>query len=186
MGVKGKLVVISSPSGCGKSTVIHELLDRDATCAYSISMTTREPRGGERHGVDYFFVDDATFRQKIDEGTFVEWAEVHGHYYGTSAEQVDALLNQGRTVLLDIDVQGGLAIKQLRPEAVLIFLLPPSMDILETRLRNRKTDSTAVIEARLKKASQEMAVADQYDYQVINDDLEDAIASIRAIIDSVH
>ena len=186
MKEQGKLVVISSPSGCGKSTVIRAILEHDTQCAYSISATTRAPRKGEVQGQHYFFMEETEFRQKIEDHAFIEWAEVHGNLYGTLWEQVDALLAQGRTVLLDIDVQGGLAIRKLRPEVILIFLLPPSLKVLESRLRNRKTDTEIVIEKRLKKAADEMAVADSYDYQVINDNLEEAIASVQAIIHTIR
>ena len=178
----GKLFVISSPSGGGKNTVIDALLKRDTDLRYAVSATTRPPRKGEKDGVDYFFWDEERFRRKVEEGAFVEWAEVYGYYYGTLREQVDRHLKEGKHVLLDLDVQGGLRLKQLMPEAVLIFLLPPSMEVLEERLRRRGTEDAEVLAKRLRIAREEMEVADAYDFQIINDRLEEAVDGLQAII----
>lgn len=178
----GMLFVLSSPSGGGKSTVIKALRERDSALCYSVSATTRPPRRGEKEGIDYFFMDEATFCLNVKRGAFVEWAKVHGHYYGTLREQIDFCLKEGRHVVLDIDVQGGLNLKQKRPETVLVFLVPPSQRVLEKRLRRRGTEGGDTIARRLVMARKEMEIADRYDFQVINDRLEDTIEDIRAII----
>jgi len=182
--MSGRLFVISSPSGGGKSSVIRALRDRNPNLAYSVSATTRPPRPGEKNGTEYHFFPEGEFKRRIAEGAFLEWAVVHGHYYGTLREQVRLLLEEGRDVLLDIDVQGGLAIKESEPEAILVFLLPPSMEALRERLRARGTDSQDVVAARLANAAEEMVSADRYDYQVWNRDLEDAVEEVAAIIEA--
>lgn len=176
------LFVISSPSGGGKSTIIRALLQQCADLAYSVSMTTRKPRPGELDGQAYWFASPSEFESKIKENAFLEWAEVHGHYYGTLRETIDRQLAEGRSVILDIDVQGGLAVKESMAEAVSVFILPPSMEVLEQRLRSRNTEDEATLQIRLENAAGEMAVADQYDIRVINDDLDIAIKSIKDII----
>jgi len=176
--------VISSPSGGGKSTIIKSLLKHNNNLEYSVSMTTRQPREGELHGQAYWFTSKPEFESKIKENAFLEWAEVHGSYYGTLRETIDAELEAGRSVILDIDVQGGLAVKKKMPEAVMIFILPPSMAVLEQRLRDRNTESEDTLHIRLKNAVDEMAVADQYNYRVVNDRLETAIRDVQEIIDA--
>ena len=179
---EGMLFVISSPSGGGKSTVIKELWKRNVGFSYSVSATTRPPRRREKEGIDYFFLDEETFWKKIEENAFVEWAKVHGYYYGTLRSQVDRYLSKGRKVLLDIDVQGGLSLKKTRPQTVLIFLLPPSMKVLEKRLQERGTDTEEIMSKRLNIARKELEMADRYDFHVINDKLEDTVEEIQAII----
>lgn len=179
----GILFVLSAPSGGGKSTVLKALRAEDATLGYSVSATTRPPRPGETHGKDYFFYSVEEFHRLIRQKAFYEWAVVHKHLYGTLRKVVDAELDAGRDVLLDIDVQGGLSIKRLRPDAVLIFLLPPSMAVLETRLRGRKSDSNEVIELRLRNARHELTFTPQYDYALINEDLTRTVHDVRSIIE---
>jgi len=181
---KGRLFVISSPSGGGKTTVIKELIKRSSDLYYSVSATTRSPRKGERDGIDYFFLGEETFFQKIEQEAFVEWAKVHGEYYGTLWSQIERCLKEGKRVLLDMDVQGGLNLKKTRSDAVLIFLLPPSMELLEKRLLERGTESHEDLTKRLRTARKEMKIADEYDFQVINDKLEDTVEELRAIIQS--
>jgi guanylate kinase len=178
----GKLYVLSSPSGGGKSTVIQALRQRNPIVEYSVSLTTRPQRRGETQGIDYFFTDESDFRQKILEGAFIEWAEVHGYLYGTLWEQIEQPIRKGKKVFLDIDVQGGIQIKQKKQDAVLIFILPPSLKELERRLRNRQTDDNTEITKRLNVARHEMEFADQYDFQVINDHFEKTLEDIEAII----
>ncbi|HUU00310.1 MAG TPA: guanylate kinase [Myxococcota bacterium] len=180
-GEKGRLVVISAPSGTGKSTVCRRLRAAHDDIAVSVSYTTRAPRGSERDGAEYHFVDDACFDRMIEAGEFLEWAEVFGKRYGSGRADVDQLLAEGKDVLFDIDVQGGAQIKEAVPEAVLIFLLPPSMDELIRRLNLRGTESAAQMRKRLQKAVWELEQSGQYDYLVVNDDLDRALARVNSI-----
>ena len=183
MARRGFPVVLSAASGTGKTTLSHLLLDSDRSLVLSISTTTRAPRGSEEHGVDYHFVDVASFEAMIARGAFIEHARVHGNHYGSSREWTEAQLAQGRDVLFDIDVQGGRQIKKLFPEAVLIFILPPTMDELEGRLRRRGTDSDEVIERRLAAARAEITEGlRDYDYLVINERLDQALGDLSAIV----
>jgi len=180
--VKGRLFVLSSPSGGGKTTVIKALLETNTDLYYSVSATTRPPRKGEKDGEDYFFLDRETFCRKIEQKAFVEWAVVHDQYYGTLWSQIDQLLREGKKILLDTDVQGGLNLKKKKSDAVLIFLLPPSMRVLETRLTGRGTESSEALAKRLRIAQKEIQIADEYDFQVINNRLEDTVQEVKAIV----
>ena len=181
---KGMLIVVSSPSGGGKSTVIQEILKNDPAMEYSVSVTSRPPRPGEIDGQSYTFVSEEQFRKWIGEDRFYEWAEVHNHLYGTRKDVIAEKLSRGKDVIMDLDVQGGLNVKKKSPDSVLIFLLPPSTEILQQRLRLRKTDNDDVIKIRLHNSLQEMDVASQYDYILINDDLKNTIEQARNIIES--
>lgn len=176
-------MVLSAASGTGKTTLSHLLLDSDKDLVLSVSYTTRKPRGAEEDGVDYHFVDEATFGAMIDRGAFIEHALVHGNRYGSSKEWTAAQLAAGRDVVFDIDVQGGRQLKQIFPEAVLVFVLPPSMAELEQRLRRRGTDSDEVIAKRLGAAKAEISAGlDGYDYLVVNERLEQALGDLTAIV----
>lgn len=180
---KGLPVVLSAASGTGKTTLSHRLLAADPRLALSISYTTRAPRGQERNEVEYHFVDDATFDAMVARNAFVEWANVHGKRYGTSAEKTRELLDAGIDVLFDIDVQGGEQLKKRFPETVLIFLLPPSMAVLTSRLRGRQTDTAEEIERRLATARGEIERGGQsYTYVVVNEDLQRAEADLAAVV----
>jgi guanylate kinase len=180
---KGIPIVLSAASGTGKTTLSHLLLDSDGLMQLSISWTTRKPRGNEEDGVDYNFVDVDTFKAMITSGAFIEHAEVHGNFYGSSKEWTRSQLDQGKDVLFDIDVQGGKQLKALFKDAVLIFIVPPSMAELEERLRRRGTDSDAVIAKRLAAARAEIDLGlSAYDFVVTNARLEAALADLAAII----
>jgi guanylate kinase len=183
-GYRRFVVVISGPSGVGKSSFVDGLLRAPLDLVYSVSATTRPRRPHEVEGRDYWFLSREEFLRRVDGGAFVEWAEVHGELYGTLRSEVDATLASGRNVLLDIDVQGGRSVRRVYPEAVLIFVLPPTMEALESRLRGRGTDSEERIRVRLENARREIALMPEYDYAVVNDDLEVAKKQVHAIIAS--
>jgi len=175
-------VVVSAPSGTGKTSVVDKLLASDGRLVRAMTATTRPAREGEIQGKDYLFMSAEEFAAKRREGYFAESAEVHGFWYGIPKEQIATPLGKGKWVVLNVDVQGGLTIKKAYPNAVLIFLLPPSMAALEERLRGRATDSEEVIAQRLKNAQEEMAVAPQYDYVVVNDEIKACASRLMAII----
>jgi guanylate kinase len=179
----GLLLVLSAPSGAGKTTLSHMMKKAFPEGEISISYTTRPPRGTEQTGKDYHFVDPLTFKQMIDRNEFVEWAEVHGNFYGSSKVVIEHSNRPGGLAVFDIDVQGGTAIKRKYPDAVCVFILPPSMEELERRLRSRGTDSDDVINRRMlaARAECERGVA-SYDYLVINDRLEDAFKQLSSIL----
>jgi guanylate kinase len=184
-GVKktGFLFVISAPSGAGKSTLCRAVLDRFSDLVYSVSYTTRSPRSGEQNGVDYHFIVKDEFEKGIAHGRWAEWAEVHDHYYGTSADFLDGELSVGRDILLDIDIQGTRQILQRYPDGVTIFIMPPSLETLKSRLQSRGTDSPEVIAVRLKNAREEMAQKNLYRHIITNDRLTDAVAELIAIFE---
>lgn len=175
---KGRLFIVSAPSGAGKSTLCHLLMERLPNLRYSVSTTTRPPRKGEIHGKDYFFTDVEAFRAGIQKREWAEWAQVHGHYYGTSAAFIEQQRAGGHDLLLDIDVQGAAQLGAMYPEAITIFIMPPSMDALRQRLEKRGADSPAVIEKRLANARHEMAQRDAYQHTVVNDRLEEALEAL--------
>lgn len=179
---RGLLIVISAPSGGGKTTICEHLLRKDPRLVRSVSATTREPRGQEREGRDYFFLKPALFDRRAKQGAFLEWAQVHGYGYGTPLREVRRSQARGRDVVLTIDVQGGLSVKRQDPRAVLIFVKPPSLGVLQARLQGRGTDSRETIRRRLKNARWEMSQARAYDYSVVNDTLAQAVAQIETII----
>lgn len=175
------LLVISAPSGAGKSTICRQLVDRIPNLVFSVSTTTRPPRKDETEGIDYHFVSESEFENMIEQEAFLEWAEVHNAYYGTSRQAVLDELEKGRDVILDIDVQGGEQIQKLYPEAAMIFIVPPSMDELERRLRNRNTESEAEIKQRLSNARHELQSIHNYDFVVVNDTVEEAVGEVESI-----
>lgn len=180
----GLVIVVSAPSGAGKTTICKKILDISSKMVHSISVSTRKPRKGEINGVDYYFVSEKEFLEKRKKKKFVEWARVHDNYYGTPKDFLDESVRKGFDVILDIDVVGALNVKKKYPNSVLIFILPPSMKILENRLRERKTDDEKVIEQRLINAKKELGYVDKYDYVVVNLELEEAIKNILSIINA--
>jgi guanylate kinase len=179
---RGLLIVISSPSGAGKTTLARRLREEFPAIGFSVSLTTRSPREGEVHGVDYSFVDRETFARMLADGGLAESAEVHGNWYGTSRAAVETALSEGRDMIFDIDWQGSRALAAQWPEDVVkVFVLPPSLAVLEARLRGRGTDDAQVIERRLRRAVEEMEHYPEYDHLVVNDDLEQAYQTLRAI-----
>jgi len=177
------VVVISGPSGVGKSSFVQQLLlTQGLNLQYSVSATTRPRRAHETEGRDYFFLNREEFRRRIDAGEFVEWAEVHGEHYGTLRSEIERRLGAGRNVLLDIDVQGGKSVRRVYKDGVFIFVLPPSLQSLEERLRGRATDSDETIRLRLDNALREINLVSEYDYAVVNDDLRSALDRVASII----
>jgi guanylate kinase len=183
MPPRGLIFILSAPSGAGKTTVLKKVLERRPEVVYSISATTRPPRAGEQGGKDYFFTSTAEFRKGIEEGRFAEWAEVHGHLYGTPEDSLQSRTSAGEDVILDIDVQGAIQLKKRHPEAILIFLLPPSFQELEERLRGRKTESDEAVDRRLEVAKQEMCLQEAYDHVIVNNELERAADDVEAVVD---
>ena len=182
MEYPGNLFVVAAPSGAGKSSLVTALLQLDAKLAVSISHTTRPPRGQEQHGREYWFITPEAFHAMVADGRFLEWAEVHGHLYGTSREAIEARVAKGGDVVLEIDWQGARQIKQLFPDAVLIFILPPSWDELRQRLQRRGEDPDAVIEQRMLNARVEVAQARHFDFVVVNASFETALFDLKAIV----
>ena len=190
------LLVVSGPSGSGKSTLCGRLLAEFPRVTYSVSCTTRSPRGDEVDGVNYHFLEEEAFRRRVDEGAFLEWAEVHGSLYGTLKSSVREALEQGKDILMDIDVQGAGQVREqvgaapagdpLRDALVDVFIAPPSMEVLEQRLRGRGEDAPEVIERRLEKARDEMAGWCAYRYLVLNDDRDRAYDSLRSVVVAEH
>lgn len=180
--MQGNLIIISAPSGTGKTTILKKIMPHLQGLTFSVSHTTRAPRAGEVNGKDYHFVSKEAFVALRDQGGFLEWAEVHGNFYGTSRQEVATRVAQGLDVFLDIDIQGARQVRQAAPEAISIFISPPSWQEQQRRLTGRGTDSTETIALRLANAKAEMADVDLYDYVVVNDDLDTAARMLEAII----
>lgn len=187
MTKRGLLIVLSGPSGVGKGTVRAAIFSKEEQkFVYSISATTRLPRTGETDGVDYFFKTREEFEQMIQNKQLLEYAEYVGNYYGTPLEYVENTLEQGKDVFLEIDVQGAIQVRELMPDGVFIFLTPPDLNELESRIVNRGTDSDEVIAKRMKTAREELELMKYYDYSVVNDTVDNAVQKIEAIIQTEH
>ncbi|MDF9867081.1 guanylate kinase [Bacilli bacterium PM5-3] len=180
---KGQLIILSGPSGVGKGTIREQLFKNDnLNLAYSISMTTRKPRDNEEHGIDYFFVEENEFIDKINQNQLIEWAQFVGNYYGTPREYVEQLLNDGKNVVLEIEVQGATQVMEMFPDALSIFIVPPSMEELERRIRGRRSEEEEIVLQRLNKAKHELNLTGDYRYVVENNTLEQTVEQIEEII----
>jgi guanylate kinase len=180
---RGNLIVVSAPSGAGKTTIVKAVLAKYPSMLFSVSATTRPKRDIEVDGQDYFFLERMDFEKRIAAGKLVEWEEIYGNLYGTLKAEVDRALASGKTMLFDIDVKGGLSIKRLYPlDSVIIFIKPPSIEILRERLRNRKTEDDATFKRRMDRVAMELGMAHQFDFQVVNDNLEQAIAEVDTLV----
>ena len=186
MAEKGKLIVISGPSGAGKSTVVFKTMEKRADVGFSTSVTTRQPRPGEVDGREYFFVNPERFQEMAKNGELLEHAQYVSNFYGTPRAYVERKMAEGMNVILDIEIQGARQVREKMPEAIKIFVVPPSMEELRRRLEGRGTDSAQTIEARLQRAREEYAEANFYDYIIINDDVEAAAGELDAIITAEH
>lgn len=179
---KGLLVLVSGPSGAGKGTICKQLLSEVPSLSYSISATTRQSRAGERDGVNYYFKTVEAFEAMIAEDRLLEWAKVYDNYYGTPVEPIQKALAEGRDILLEIDTQGGLSVMEKFPEGVYIFILPPSMQELERRIRGRGTEEEDALQKRLQNAEKEINDGKRYTYVIVNREIDDAVAEIKAIL----
>ena len=179
-----KLIIITGPSGVGKGTVVKELLDRNKDIWLSISATTRNPRVGEKDGLNYYFISDERFKDMIDKKEFLEWAQFAGNYYGTPLSTVNEKIEKGFIVLLEIEVEGAKQIKEKFPESLSIFLLPPSKEELEKRIRNRGTEKEEAIDRRLSRADYEIASSDEFDFVLTNHDVDETVKEVFKIIKS--
>lgn len=177
-----KLFVISGPSGAGKGTLVSCIREQHPALGLTVSATTREPRPGEVDGESYYFLSDDEFARRVDADEFVEWAEVHGHRYGTLVSEVTSNLDAGRSLILEIDVQGAFQVKKRFPDAILIFIMPPSLEVLAKRLSARGTETEESLSLRLANAKAEIELAPRYDDVVVNDDLDDATAELLQVI----
>jgi guanylate kinase len=180
---KSLIVVVSAPSGSGKTTIVSRVLEALPRIRRSISYTTRPPRPGEKDGADYLFISEEAFRKKIKNNDFLEWEENFGNYYGTDKGQITNAQEEGVDIVLSIDVKGAQTVRQEFPDSISVFIMPPSFGELETRLRGRNTDAAADLDVRLKEAEKEMRRSDDYDYLIVNDDLDTAVEELKAIIE---
>ncbi|MBF0468075.1 MAG: guanylate kinase [Desulfamplus sp.] len=183
---RGKIFVVSAPSGAGKTTLCTKILARFPELAYSVSHTTRAPRTGEKDGIDYFFITETEFKKRIEQNLWAEWAQVHGNFYGTSMKFIEENIAKGNHLLLDIDVQGAKQFKQSFPESITIFIMPPSIDVLEQRLKKRGADPDEVIAKRLVNAAGEISQRSFYQNVIVNDDLQRAQQEMEDIISRIR
>lgn len=183
--MRGRLIVVSGPSGAGKSTLIREALDAVPRLAYSVSATTRDPRPGEVDGEHYIFLSREEFEKRIEEGYFLEWAEYSGNLYGTPVSRVEELLDAGRSVILEIELQGARKVREKRPDAVMVFVRAPSLEETRRRLEGRATESTEALETRLATAAREVAAREEFDYEVVNGEREQARTDMIDVMEKI-
>ena len=182
MEYPGNLFVVAAPSGAGKSSLVNALMEVDARLSHSVSHTTRAPRGQEMHGREYYFVSNAQFDQMVLQGAFLEWAHVHGNRYGTSKQAIEERIAQGSDIILEIDYQGAIQVKQIFQNAILVFILPPSWSELKSRLQRRGEDSSDVIDMRVQNAAKEVAHVKEFDFVIINERFELALFDLKSIV----
>jgi guanylate kinase len=182
---KGHIFVVSAPSGAGKTTIVKSILKDIPELAFSISATTRRKRENERDGFDYHFISEEAFRKKIEENGFVEWEKFYDYYYGTPKGFIDDKINSGISVLLEVDVKGALSIKTIYPDAILIYIYPPSFEVLVERLKNRRTEDETDFKKRVERAKMELSHKDKFDYLVVNNDLNIAISQVKSLIKKI-
>ncbi|MBI4534893.1 MAG: guanylate kinase [Ignavibacteriae bacterium] len=179
---RGKLIVISAPSGSGKTTIAKEIMKRNPTLVFSVSATTRAKRDGEVEGRDYFYLTEDEFLKKIDEGEFIEWEKLYGNYYGTLKQEVERTICNGKHMLFDVDVNGGLSIKRKYPDACLIFIKPPSIEALKQRLFGRRTENGTATTRRLDRVPMELEKGQEFEHQIVNDALDIAVEEVQNIV----
>lgn len=182
--VKGLLIVVTGPSAVGKGTICHALRQETPNLHWSVSCTTRKQRPGEVHGKDYFFIDEAEFRRRIEAGELLEWAQVYSNYYGTPRQYVDEMIENGHDIILDIDMQGARRVRDMYPGSVFVFVIPPSMEALRQRIIGRGTESDEAVRLRLEQAPKWIEEGLQYDYVIVNDDLQEAVRHLRTVIEA--
>lgn len=182
---KGSIIAVSAPSGTGKTTIVRKILKEFPELVFSVSATTRKKRENEVDGADYFFISEEEFKKKIENDEFVEWEEFYDYYYGTFRKFIEDVINEGKSVILEIDVQGAVEIKKMYPEAILIFILPPSLEELVFRLRNRQTESEEDLVKRIERAKMELSMKDKFDYFVENKDLNTAFEETKRLIEKI-
>jgi len=182
---KGILFIVSAPSGTGKTTIVRRILKEFPEIVFSISATTRKKRHNEKDGVDYLFLTEDEFRNKIEAGEFAEWEKFYDYYYGTFRDYIDKNLQKGSSVLLEIDVKGALKLKECYPDAVLIFIVPPSFDELVSRLKNRQTEDEIDLKKRIERAELELRLKDKFDYFIHNVEIEKAVSDVKSLIENI-
>ncbi|MGA9292255.1 MAG: guanylate kinase [Ignavibacteriaceae bacterium] len=185
MNKRGAIIAISAPSGTGKTSIVKRIINEIPGLVFSVSATTRKKRENEKNGIDYFFISEAEFTEKIKKNEFVEWEKVYDYYYGTFKSVIEENISKGKSVILEVDVKGALSIKKIYPEADLIYVIPPSHDELTRRLKNRKTENDTDLRKRLERAIMELSIKDKFDYFVVNKDLEKAISDTKSLINNI-
>lgn len=179
---KGKIIVFTAPSGAGKTTIKKRVLEDYPDFIFSVSATTRKKRETETEGIDYFFISEAEFELKIKNDEFIEWEKFYDYYYGTLKSFVEEKISEGKTIVLDVDVKGALSIKSIFPDSLVIYISPPSLDVLETRLVKRKTETDADLQKRIERAEMELSFKDKFDCSVVNDEIEETVKNVKEII----
>lgn len=185
MNKRGAIIAISAPSGTGKTSIVKNIINEIPELVFSVSATTRKKRENEENGVDYYFISEQEFREKIKNNEFVEWEKVYDYYYGTFKSVIEENISKGKSVILEVDVKGALSIKKIYPEANLIYVIPPSHDELIRRLKNRRTENDKDIQKRLERAIMELSIKDKFDYFVVNKDLDKAILDTKSLINNI-
>ena len=182
---KGKIIAISAPSGTGKTTIVRRVLKDIPGLEFSVSATTRKPRENEEEGVHYFFISEEQFKEKIEKNEFVEWEKFYDYYYGTYKSVVENAVNGGKSIILEVDVKGALSLKGIYPESVLIYIVPPSFDVLVDRLKNRNTEDEADLQKRIDRAQMELGLKDKFDFAIENEDLETAVSETENLVKKI-